>query len=1040
MGTDTHEGCITRSKWLAHRNESSAPSSYLSKGMSLVLVFDFCFGQCPKLSTTQNNVILAAHKNMIGVVQVQSSLGFLSPLFEKAQLPESESFLFLARAHRLPDVYGALLIECVRRREWSEKLIAESRRLAEELASLKNEEEKRRKKWQKQVGNMLPFTAGESRVLSLEVNLEGNDDRWPQVTRQDVEAFLEQCKHIPQMENTLKEVTQLYQDLDKPRKSARRVKGFKAGSVHEAAMGASSYLVEDARELQEKIAFLENQDLNQKSRIRRLEDLLHRAYGRAGSGFPPSSPIPGQYSNMGPGILGSSPSMNGMNSFPQQGPSSVASRRLSANMEQPERERNMAARILSLETELSLEKERTMQLQKEATDRVAMEQQINERMVEADHTKIDLLANLEAQQQEFVLERKELQRGLAELRHELDEAYEDLHRVEELKSAEIERKSALETRVGQLEDELVRAIEEKEDWQKKYSEEVEKLRKEKDEGTEHIRKDYEGEKARNAQLEASLKGLKEDNSKHISSIENLEGTLKKAQDNLETAKKQHDTVVQNQATSLIKLQQTHRVLAPNDSVPKELRLLADTIEVLVNKIMSHHAEARRKYDDLEGKYNKLKGSMDLLQSRFDSRTIRAKDLTQRLSTHTTRSTQLLEQLGFSVIRRDNTMQIVRISRSNSGSGTESMMLSRSQITAGAPGTTAEGASNTTPKRIPANASTLDDINLLYWMEANDSDAESEKYAQYLSNIGMFDLDAFGDAIVKRVKEAEHMARRWQKEAKAYREKSHRYHAEAHEKIAFKSFKEGDLALFLPTRNQATRPWAAFNVGAPHFFLKEQEAHNLHTRDWLLARISKVEERLVDLSKSTSSLHANPSVASDTASLGEDENPFELSDGLRWYLLEAFEEKPGAPATPGLSSSTVSTSRLDAKGSLKSRKPVTGAKRTLSHLQEEGHRRRGSNSSIGRASIFNLATTGGSGRDGTTANGEPDSAVATAGGSRASTPALVSHPPPVEALSQSVPPTSSGSILRAKGPSATFGPIGPEEKLNELQSVMSSRML
>jgi len=916
--------------------------------------------------------------------------------------------------------------------------MTESRRLAEELASLKSEEEKRRKKWQKQVGNMLPFTVGESRVLSLEVNLEGNDDRWPQVTRQDVEAFLEQCKHISQMENTLKEVTQLYQDLDKPRKPTRRVKGFKAGSVHEAAMGASSYLVEDARELQDKILFLENQDLNQKSRIRRLEDLLHRAYGRAGSGFPPSSPIPGQYSNMGPGILGSSPSMNGMNSFPPQGPPSVASRRLSANMEQSERERNMAAKILSLETDLSLEKERTMQLQKEAADRVAMEQQINERILEADHTKIDLLANLEAQQQDFVLERKELQRGLAELRQELDEAYEDLHRVEGLKSVEIERKSALETRVGQLEDELVRAVEEREGWQRKYSEEVEKLKKERDEGAEHIRKGYEEEKARNAQLEASLQDLKEDNSKYISSIENLEGTLKGAQDNLEAAKKQHDTVVQNQATSLIKLQQAHRVLAPNDSVPKELRLLADTIEVLVNKAMSHHGEARRKYNELEGKYNKLKGSMDLLQSRFDSRTIRAKDLTQRLSTHTTRSTQLLEQLGFSVIRRDNTIQIVRISRSNSGSGTESMMLSRSMITAGTSGTTAEGTSNTTPKRISASASTLNDINLLYWMEANDSDAESEKYAQYLSSIGMFDLDAFSDAIVKRVKEAEHMARRWQKEAKAYREKSHRYHAEAHEKIAFKSFKEGDLALFLPTRNQATRPWAAFNVGAPHFFLKEQESHKLRTRDWLLARISKVEERVVDLSRSTSSLHANPSVASDTASLGEDENPFELSDGLRWYLLEAFEEKPGAPATPGLSSSTVSTSKLDAKGSLKSRKPVTGAKKTLSHLQEEGHRRRGSSSSIGRASIFTL---GGSSRDGpTTANGEPDSAVATAGGSRASTPALVSQPPPAEALSQSVPPTSSGSMSKTNGSSATSGPVGAEEKLNELQSVMSSRML
>jgi autophagy-related protein 11 len=56
-------------------------------------------------------------------------------------------------------------------------------------------------------------------------------------------------------------------------------------------------------------------------------------------------------------------------------------------------------------------------------------------------------------------------------------------------------------------------------------------------------------------------------------------------------------------------------------------------------------------------------------------------------------------------------------------------------------------------------------------------------------------------------------------------------------------------------------------------------------------------------------------ASDGASL-DDENPFELSDGLRWYLLEAVEEKPGAPATPGIAKSTVASAHVDAKGSIR----------------------------------------------------------------------------------------------------------------------------
>jgi autophagy-related protein 11 len=159
---------------------------------------------------------------------------------------------------------------------------------------------------------------------------------------------------------------------------------------------------------------------------------------------------------------------------------------------------------------------------------------------------------------------------------------------------------------------------------------------------------------------------------------------------------------------------------------------------------------------------------------------------------------------------------------------------------------------------------------------------------------------------------EHTARKWQKEARAYRDKSHRFQADSHEKIAYRSFKEGDLALFLPTRNNAHRPWAAFNVGAPHFFLREQDSHRLHGKEWLVARISKVEERVVDLSKTLDGPRASldgRSIASSNAASIEDDNPFELSDGLRWYLLDATEEKPMAPGTPGLKTATTVTSSL-----------------------------------------------------------------------------------------------------------------------------------
>lgn len=46
-------------------------------------------------------------------------------------------------------------------------------------------------------------------------------------------------------------------------------------------------------------------------------------------------------------------------------------------------------------------------------------------------------------------------------------------------------------------------------------------------------------------------------------------------------------------------------------------------------------------------------------------------------------------------------------------------------------------------------------------------------------------------------------RKWQKQCKEYRER-------AKAKISFRNFTKGDLALFLPTRNSISKPWAAFN--------------------------------------------------------------------------------------------------------------------------------------------------------------------------------------------------------------------------------------
>jgi autophagy-related protein 11 len=124
----------------------------------------------------------------------------------------------------------------------------------------------------------------------------------------------------------------------------------------------------------------------------------------------------------------------------------------------------------------------------------------------------------------------------------------------------------------------------------------------------------------------------------------------------------------------------------------------------------------------------------------------------------------------------------------------------------------------------------------------------------LDALRAFDHDHFLETIAKTGA----TIKKWQKLCKEYRER-------AKGKISFRNFAKGDLALFLPTRNSVSKPWAAFNgepslhpysdplsthlslVSFPHYFLQAtgQLAEQLKTREWIVARITSIAERVVN---------------------------------------------------------------------------------------------------------------------------------------------------------------------------------------------------
>ncbi|SAM02365.1 hypothetical protein [Absidia glauca] len=148
------------------------------------------------------------------------------------------------------------------------------------------------------------------------------------------------------------------------------------------------------------------------------------------------------------------------------------------------------------------------------------------------------------------------------------------------------------------------------------------------------------------------------------------------------------------------------------------------------------------------------------------------------------------------------------------------------------------------------------------------DDDPSIYNDILMATNVIDSAKFVSRIFKKVRNAHDLTRRWQKEYKELKDKYSKLTTSAHSKIAFRNFKVGDVALFLPTRNSSGKPWAAFNVNAPHYFLKPSDSISgqMNSREWIVARITSITECVAN--------------AQDPIT-----NPYGLPDAVVFYQLE-----------------------------------------------------------------------------------------------------------------------------------------------------------
>ncbi|KAI9644929.1 oligomeric, coiled-coil, peripheral membrane protein [Ciborinia camelliae] len=938
----------------------------------------------------RNSTAISSLESMYDIASLTTMLAEVNSRFAALELDGDgfDALHLISMLDTLPVTYASFLAEAVRRSEWDEKVRSDSSTLANEMANFQEEETRRRRKWQKNIGANLWGEKSEKKVMALEVNLHGEEDHWPQASRQDLEEVLEVLRADNSQSPIVTDILKIISDLNNPtRQQSRRAKAFKAGSIHEAALGRSALLMRGdddlLKNLQDEKSKVETKLKTAESRVRRLEDLLHRqtqiSRTSTGNVFQiPNNPSPDVHNAANPLA---SPHLND-----DSRRSSISSRRFSAN--RGEEEKAFQQKLLSLEAELIAERERASGLEKEVSAKDTSTSQLKSQLEEVNSMKQDLSENFKAQQRDFIEERKSLEDEIKRLKARLEEFEDEMDRY--LGSRENE-KSYVDDRVHTLQEELDRlrkdaaAEAQKAQGQVDFLRNDAKLQRETNETLERqmqiLREEKKELMSRTIKAESAaedqLKALQDIHlqlspklrmpqeftalsgsltNKSLSLVSELENTkrdcnlAKSQRDDAEVSisklrtelmdYKEKFTIEENESRSLreelasekakfsaleaeladerLQLSSLRTKMADGETGSEALRSRLEEEEQKVTSLSADLAGQLSRIGSLEEelrshqeKHQFAQEKFERLNNRFDSRTSRAKDLTQIVYSQSDKLVRLLERLSYAVTKENGTMIIQKLPKPDRSSNGNDSSDPGNKIRRSISG-------STTMKAMIDSG----DLDLLYWMHNDDPEVEAEKYDAYINSIGGFDMDNFCEVMAKRVRDMEYTAKKYSKDARSYREKSHRAQKEAHEKIAFKNFKEGDLALFLPTRNQSTGAWAAFNVGAPHYFLREQDSHKLRSRDWLLARIHKIEDRVVDLSKSMADGRSFASTGGDSF---EDDNPFDLSDGLRWYLIDAAEEKPGAPSTPGLAKSTVASANIDATATIRrSKKSSSGS--------------------------------------------------------------------------------------------------------------------
>ena len=374
----------------------------------------------------KNNVVSIAIRYLQRVSMIESMIQQIRVQLANLDVTGTgtEAFETLNSVMKLPSPYRMLLIECVRRREWADKMMSDSSVLVEEIAIFKDEETRRRKKWIKDMGDVVDMTFIDNMVFGIDVHLKTEKEMWPDVNRNSIEDFVRALQKAGGFEDVIKEMELITKSLDAPTK--RQTKAFTNSSIHGANRGQQSLLFhrdnEEIRLLQSEKSKMEERLKSSDSRIRRLEDIMHR---QSLTSRPPSNHAWAPNLGVEPYRHDASPASR--SSTPQPAPHELPSRTssISARKKTPANDTGGASseeRVMALETELA-------NLQQQVAANAENEASLRGQVHDAVSTKEDLLSNMEAQQREFEAERRLVEEDNSRLKIKLEEFEDEMDRM-----------------------------------------------------------------------------------------------------------------------------------------------------------------------------------------------------------------------------------------------------------------------------------------------------------------------------------------------------------------------------------------------------------------------------------------------------------------------------------------------------------------------------------------------------------------------------------------------------------------------------------